>query len=218
LTLAAVALSLSLALACCGASEPDPPAGSKPLHIPTSGGAELSAIEVGQGSDVAVLSHGATGTKEDFFGLAGAFADRGWRAIAYDARAQAREDDLAAVVAYARRSGATSVVLVGGSLGASLSIAMASELHVQGVASLSASADTFDALRAAKAIGDSIPLFVAAAADNEPYATDAHRIADALQIEPTIVSGSGHGSGMFLDHPDLMDGVVTFADTAVGRV
>jgi dienelactone hydrolase len=56
----------------------------------------------------------------------------------YDARAQAREDDLSAVVNYARRSGATSVVLVGGSLGASLSITMASELHVQGVVSLSA--------------------------------------------------------------------------------
>ena len=216
-TLTVVALSVSLALACCGASQPDPPVGSRQVRIPTSGGDELNAIEVGQGADVAVLSHGATGTKEDFFGLAGIFAERGWRAIAYDARAQAREDDLSAVVAYARRSGATSVVLVGGSLGASLSIAMASELHVQGVVSLSASADTFDALHAAEAIGDSIPIFVAAAAENEPYATDAHRIADALQIEPTIVAGSGHGSGMFIDHPDLMDTVVTFANTAVGR-
>jgi pimeloyl-ACP methyl ester carboxylesterase len=217
-TLTVAALSVSLALACCGASQPDPPVGSRQVRIPTSGGDELNAIEVGQGADVAVLSHGATGTKEDFFGLAGVFAERGWRAIVYDARAQAREDDLSAVVNYARRSGATSVVLVGGSLGASLSIAMASELHVQGVVSLSASADTFDALHAAEAIGDSIPIFVAAAAENEPYATDARRIADALQIEPTIVSGGGHGSGMFLDHPDLMDTVVTFASAAVGRV
>ncbi|MGZ6544157.1 MAG: hypothetical protein ACXVEI_02445, partial [Actinomycetota bacterium] len=94
-TLTVVALSVSLALACCGASQPDPPVGSRHVRIPTSGGDELNAIEVGQGADVAVLSHGATGTKEDFFGLAGAFAERGWRAIAYDARAQAREDDLA---------------------------------------------------------------------------------------------------------------------------
>lgn len=62
-----------------------------------------------------------------------------------------------------------------------------------------------------------MPIFVAAAAENEPFATDAHRIADALQIEPTIVSGNEHGSGMFLDHPDLMDTVVTFANKAVGR-
>ena len=152
-----IALAISLALASCGASQPDPPAGSRQLRIPTSGGDELDAIEVGQGADVAVLSHGATGTKEDFFDLADAFAERGWRAIAYDARAQAREDDLTAVVAYARHTGATSVVLVGGSLGASLSIAMAAELHVQAVVSLSASAATFDALPAAEAIGDSIP-------------------------------------------------------------
>ncbi len=216
-TLTVVAVSVSLALACCGASQPDPPVGSRHVRIPTSGGDGLDAIDVGRGADVAVLSHGATGTKEDFFGLAGVFARRGWRAIAYDARAQAREADLAAVVAYARQSGAASVVLVGGSLGASLSIAMAAELHVQGVVSLSAPADTFDALHAAEAVGDTIPIFVAAAAENEPYATDARRIADALRTEPTIVSGNGHGSGMFLDHPDLMDTVVAFANAAVGR-
>jgi alpha-beta hydrolase superfamily lysophospholipase len=210
------AVTLALTLTSCG-GEPDPPTGSRQVSIATSGGAELSAIEVGHGDDVAVLSHGATGTKEDFFGLAGAFAERGWRAIAYDARAQAREDDLSAVVAYARKTGATSVVLVGGSLGASLSISMAAELQVQAVVSLSASADTFDALHAAEAIGDSIPILVAVAEQNEPYATDAHRIADALGIEPTVVSGEGHGAGMFRDHPDLMDTVVTFANAAVGR-
>ena len=209
-------MTLALALTSCG-GKPDPPTGSRQVSIATSGGDELNAIEVGHGDNVAVLSHGATGTKEDFFGLAGAFADRGWRAVAYDARAEAREDDLRAVVAYVRNTGATSVVLVGGSLGASLSISMAAELHVQGVVSLSASADTFDALHAAGAIGDSIPVLVAVAEENEPYATDAHRIADALGIEPTVVSGEGHGAGMFRDHPDLMDNVVTFADAAVGR-
>lgn len=210
-------MSISLLLGSCGASEPDPPAGSRQVRIPTSGGDQLDAIDVGRSADVAVLSHGATGTKEDFFGLAGAFAERGWRAIAYDARADAREDDLRAVVAYARRNGATSVVLVGGSLGASLSIAMAAELHVQAVVSLSASASTFDALHAAQAIRGSIPVFVAVAEANEPYATDAQRIADAVGTDPTIVSGSGHGTGMFLDHPDLMGTVVRFANTVVGR-
>lgn len=209
-------VTLVLALTSCGGT-PDPPAGSQQVSIATSGGDELSAIEVGHGGDVAVLSHGATGTKEDFFGLAGVFAERGWRAIAYDARAQAREDDLSAVVAYARQTGATSVVLVGGSLGASLSISMAMQLHVQAVVTLSASAGSFDALHAAEAIGDSIPILVAVAEENEPYATDAHRIADALGIAPTVVSGDRHGTGMFRDHPDLMDTVVTFANAAVGR-
>ena len=187
------------------------------MAIDTSGGDELDAIEVGHSDDVAVLSHGATGTKEDFFGLAGAFAERGWRAIAYDARAESREADLRAVVAYARETGATSVVLVGGSLGASLSISMAAELDVQAVVSLSASAGSFDALQAAEAIGDSIPVLVAVAEENEPYATDALAIADALGIAPTTLSGEGHGAGVFRDHPEFMDTVVTFADEAVGR-
>jgi pimeloyl-ACP methyl ester carboxylesterase len=210
-------MTLVLALASCGGGDPDPPAGSRQVNIATSGGDELSAIEVGRGGDVAVLSHGATGTKEDFFGIAEAFAEDGWRAIAYDARAQAREDDLRAVVAYARTTGATAVVLVGGSLGASLSISMAAELQVQAVVSLSAPAGSYGALRAAQEIGDSLPVLVAVAEENEPYATDALRIAEALGIAPTIVSGNGHGSGMFRDHPDLMGTVVAFADEAVDR-
>jgi dienelactone hydrolase len=210
-------MTLVLSLASCGEDVPDPPAGSRPVRIVTTGGDELDAIEVGDGSDVVVLSHGATGTKEDFYGLAEAFADDGWKAFAYDARSQAREEDLRAVVAYARQAGATSVVLVGGSLGASLSISMAADLDVQGVVSLSAPAGSFGALQAAEALGDSIPMFVAGAEDNEPYATDALRIATALGIAPTLVSGNGHGSGMLRDHPELMETVVGFADEAVGR-
>jgi dienelactone hydrolase len=139
------------------------------------------------------------------------FAKDGWTAIAYDARSAAREDDLRAVVAYARDSGATSLVLVGGSLGASLSISMATELEVQAVVSLSAPASSFDALEAAAAIGDSVPVLVAVAEGNEPYATNAVEIADA------IVSGDGHGTGMFRDHPELMDAIVAFADDEVGQ-
>lgn len=164
-----------------------------------------------------VLSHGATGTKEDLFGLAGAFADDGWRAIAYDAPLASREDDLRAVVAYARDSGATSLVLVGGSLGASLSIAMAAELAVQAVVSLSAPASSFDALGAAEVLGDSIPVLVIAAEGNQPYADDAVTIADALRTSPTIVSGDGHGAGVLRDHPELMDAIVRFADEEIAQ-
>jgi hypothetical protein len=92
---------------------------------------------------------------------------------------------------------------------------MAAELHVQAVVSLSAPAATFDALHAAEEIAGSIPVLVVVAEDNEPYATDAHRIADALGIAPTIVSGEGHGAGVFRDHPELMESVVEFADEAV---
>ena len=208
---------VTASLGSCGEATPEPPAGSRQLTIPSTGGSELQAVEVGNGSDVVVLSHGATGTKEDFYVLAESFADDGWRAIAFDARQDAREDDLRAVVDYARETGATSVVLAGGSLGASLSISMATELDAQAVVSLSAPAGAFDALAAAGSIGDSIPVFVAVAEDNEPYATDAQRIADALGTDATVVSGNGHGAGVLRDHPDLIVAIVAFSDEAVGR-
>jgi alpha-beta hydrolase superfamily lysophospholipase len=194
------------------------------VTVSTPDGERLRAVEVGSGPDVAVLSHGATGTKEDFYELASAFAGEGWRAIAYDARGvgestgargELRDVDLRAVVDHARDTGAESIVLVGGSLGAALSLAAAEDLGADAVVSLSAPADSFGALDAAREIGGSIPAFVAAAADDEPYASDARAIAEALGVQPRIVSGSGHGTGVFRDHPDLMRAVVAFASGAV---
>jgi pimeloyl-ACP methyl ester carboxylesterase len=208
----------------CGEALPDPPAGARRIRIETADGEPLSAIEVGRGRRVAVLSHGVTGTKEDFYGLASAFADDGWRVIAYDARGggtstgtpgASREEDLRAVVNHARATGAEAVLLAGGSLGASLSIAMAQELEAGAVVSLSAPAQAFEALDAARELRGSIPVFVAAARENEPFATDARAIAAALAISPTIVDGDGHGSGMLRDHPRLTEEILAFDDASL---
>jgi pimeloyl-ACP methyl ester carboxylesterase len=191
------------------------------VTISTPDGERLDAVELGAGDTIAVLSHGANGTKEDFYGLASALADAGWHVIAYDARGvgestgargEHREVDLRSVVSYARRTSPGALLLVGGSLGASLSIAMAEELDAAAVVSLSAPASSFGALDAARALDGSIPMFVAVAEDDEPFATDALAIADAVGIDPTIVSGDRHGTGMFVEHPDLIDAVVEFAN------
>jgi len=221
---AAVVVAGLVLPACDGA--PDPPAGSRPLVITTSDGERLQAVQVGAGRDVAVLSHGATSSKEDFFDLAAALARDGWRVIAYDARGVGestgtlgadREEDLRAVVERARSDDVQSLVLGGGSLGASLSISMAAELHAQAVISLSAPAAAFDALATARALDGTIPAFVAAAADDQPFAGDAFDLARALGTTPVIVSGEGHGTGMLDDHPDLIGRAVEFADGAVDR-
>ncbi len=106
------------------------------------------------------------------------------------------------------------MVLLGGSLGASLSIAMADELRADAVVALSPPASSFGAGEAAGSL--EAPLFVAVAEDNEPFTTDVRAIAEAAGVEPVIVSGNGHGTGMFDDHPDLMDRVVAFADESTG--
>jgi triacylglycerol esterase/lipase EstA (alpha/beta hydrolase family) len=221
LTITAVALSC-FGLSACASEQPDPPAGARHIRIGTTDGAELDAIELGESEHVAVLSHGATGTKEDFYGLATTFANRGWRVIAYDARGVGdstgsgvdRQTDLRAIVGYARDTGAEAIVLVGGSLGGSLSIAMAQELVVDAVVGLSAPASSFGALQAAGELPRTTSVMLAVAEGNEPYATDVRQLADVLGIEPLVVSGDRHGTGMFLDHPDLMDQVVAFANDA----
>jgi alpha-beta hydrolase superfamily lysophospholipase len=219
----ALTLALTACLSACSERLPNPPDGSRRVSIRTADGERLDAVELGEGSDVAILSHGATGTKEDLYPLASAFASAGWLAIAYDARGvgestgargEHRDADLRAVAEFARSGGSRSIVLVGGSLGASLSIAMADELDASAVVSLSAPADAFGAIDAAGEL--EVPVFVAAAADNEPFADDARALARALGVTATIVTGEGHGTGMLADHPDLIDRIVSFANDAVG--
>ena len=65
-------------LVACGEDLPDPPAGARRVRIETADGEMLTAIEVGRGRRVAVLSHGVTGTMEDFYELASALAADGW--------------------------------------------------------------------------------------------------------------------------------------------
>lgn len=212
---AAAIIILAFVATACGAAQPDPPAGSRSVAIPAGGGRTLGAVEVGSGDAVAVLSHGAIGTKEDFYAIAASFADDGWRAIAYDA-GDDRPADLRAVVTYARETGAGTIVLLGGSLGASLSIEMAEELDADAVVALSPPASAFGAGEAAASL--EVPLLLAVAEDDEPYATDVRAIAAAAGVEPVIVSGNGHGTGMFKDHPALMERVVAFAGEATGGV
>ncbi|MEX2439654.1 MAG: alpha/beta fold hydrolase [Actinomycetota bacterium] len=222
-----IALVALLALAACSTDPPEPPPdGARPRTVTTDAGSELEALELGRGGHVVVFSHGATGTKEDFYELAQGFADAGWRAIVYDAsgvgdstgeRDQDREGDLRAVVEQARSTGAETLVLGGGSMGASLSIATAAELEADAVISLSASTTTFDALEAASALRGEVPMYVAAAEGNEPFGEEARRIAEASATTATIVDGDGHGTGILSDHPELIDAIVTFADEATER-
>jgi dienelactone hydrolase len=215
-----IAVMTSVSVACH--TDPDPPAGSTSVSIELAGGETLDAVEQGDGPDVAILSHGATGTKEGYFPLMPLLADAGWRAIAYDAegvggstgeRGLDREGDLAAVVEYARENGAERIALIGASLGAVVSLGSAVEVEADGVVALSAYVG--DPLP--PALGAEIPVMLAVAEENEPYATDVRQLGDQLHVTPVVVTGDQHGTGMFVDHPELMDQVVTFLNDEVAK-
>ena len=168
-------LVATMALSSCDRALAEPPEGSTHITIDTPDGEQLDAIEMGSGPDVAIMSHGDTGTKEGFYRLVEPLAADGWRVIDYDARGVGtstggpeddRPTDLRAVVDYARDTGADSIVLLGASLGASLSIAMAGELDAAALVSLSAPALVFNATDAAADLRDTIPVMIAAAEAN----------------------------------------------------
>ena len=214
----AASMAAVTALVACASELRDPPKSASSITIRTPDGAELNGIELGTGPDVVVMSHGATTTKEDFYDLAIAFAEDGWRVAAYDARDVAdRPVDLRAIVAYERADGLETLVLVGGSIGASVSLSLAEELEADAVVSLSASGDTFDALDGAASLRGTIPVLVLAARDDQPFTDDALRIAGAVGEQARILDGDAHGTGLLVDHPELVATIVRWVGNQVGR-
>jgi alpha-beta hydrolase superfamily lysophospholipase len=202
----------------CRADRPAaaPPSGARAVAVAGPAG-RLDVVELGEGERVVVLSHGATGTKEGFYPLIPALAGAGFRAIAYDARGvggsegkpdvTTRAEDLAAVVTYARDSGATSVSLGGASLGAAVTLSAASGLDADAVIALSPAVADPSVLPEELS---ELQIFIAVAEDNEPFATQARALGEVLGVDPVVVSGSSHGTGMFTDHPELVDAIVSF--------
>ena len=208
----------------CDRSLAGPPSGSTRISIDLANGETLDAIAMGDGPNVAIMSHGATGTKEGFYPLMPLVAEvDGWRAIAYDAQGVGnstgtvgsdRSGDLAAVVERARGDGAKRIALIGASQGAVVSLESVTDVEADGVVALSpylAPQGGFE-----PGWGRSFPVMLAVAEDNEPYATAVGQLAAQLGIEPVIVSGDNHGAGMFIEHPELMDQVVAFLSDRVG--
>jgi alpha-beta hydrolase superfamily lysophospholipase len=220
---AIAAMSAMILVTAAGCDHPPPePGGSKHVSIPTAGSATLDAVELGSGPNVAILTHGATGTKEGYYPLMPVVADAGWRAIAYDAEGVGdstgdkdadREGDLRAAVAYARSTGGETIALVGASLGAFLSLSTAEELHADGVVALSPYLG-LPAEEMATSL-DGIPTMLVVAEDNEPYASDTRELATALGVEPVVVSGENHGTGVLTDHPDVSEQIATFLQDRV---
>lgn len=207
------ALVAAFSLAGCGGGEEHPlPEGAQEITIP-AGDAELEATVVGDGDRYVVFSHGASGRRDDFYALAEAFADGGFRSVAFNGRRDHRADDLRTVVAWVREEGATEVALVGGSYGGCLSVALASELDAVAVIGLSVAPTCGDlsAEPAAANLGPIPSLFVVAE-DDEGFVPTAQSLADITGSRLIVVEGNAHGTGTTNEHPEIIPELVEFVD------
>jgi pimeloyl-ACP methyl ester carboxylesterase len=101
------------------------------VSFPTQDGGVVYADVYGKGNRGVVLAHGARFNKESWAKQAGALADAGFRAVAIDFRGYGQSHgpgqsdiytaplhfDVLAAVRYLRKTGASTVSLVGGSMG-----------------------------------------------------------------------------------------------------
>jgi pimeloyl-ACP methyl ester carboxylesterase len=118
------------------------------VHFRTSDHVLLDGWLYGRGATTAIIcSHEYPSSKADWSDSAPWFAARGYMVLAYDFRgfgdSQGPYDptkldrDLLAAIAFARSQGAKKIILLGASLGADISLIVASETHVAGVIALS---------------------------------------------------------------------------------
>jgi pimeloyl-ACP methyl ester carboxylesterase len=109
----------------------------QPVSFETADGGRIVADLYGQGTDAVVLAHGAVFNKESWAPFAGALAERGHLVLAIDFRGygaskagreeKALYQDVLAAVRFLRTRGATSVGVVGASMGGGASARAAVE-------------------------------------------------------------------------------------------
>jgi fermentation-respiration switch protein FrsA (DUF1100 family) len=168
------------------------------------GGAKRQAAEWGSGSVGVLLSHQSDGDLCQWRDYAVTLAHRGYRALALSYQDASAEEALAAVKTL-RKDGARTVVLLGASMGGTISLASAARMSPPPAAVISLSGprafNTVDALAGVKKLR--MPLFFAAGGLDEPFASDARTLYRAATHASTrrllIDAGTGAHGVAFLD-------------------
>jgi pimeloyl-ACP methyl ester carboxylesterase len=214
---AATAVALvSTLLAACGSEPAAEPRGARRVTIAGPGGSRLSAVELGSGRTAVVLAHGASTDRTSWYGAMPGLAAAGYRVVAFDARGvgastgsrrddpTARAADIDAVAGAVRRAGATSVVVMGSSLGALATLESAATGDYAAIVGVSPPEvpDGLDRVREPA-------LFVASEGDTGP-AQATRALARRFGRPAVVVDGSIHGAGLFATHPAAVRALVAF--------
>jgi pimeloyl-ACP methyl ester carboxylesterase len=215
-TMTVVVIAL-VALATPGTAQPGVSAtdqcrqpGDTPVRMKTRDGVSIYGLEVGTGATGVVLGHQYFSDHCEFMALARELAGLGYRAISIDFRgnglsATGRSNrldlDVAAAVERLRADGATSIELVGASMGGTAALVAGSWVRpaVNGIVSLSGP-DYFRGLNAVRAVERSrVPVRFLVSRDDRPFASDATTLMRrAASRDKAILryTAAGHGSSI----------------------
>jgi alpha-beta hydrolase superfamily lysophospholipase len=204
--------------------------GARPITYRSLSGATLTGAVVGRGGAGVVLAHMSDGDLCQWMPYARTLAGAGYQVLTMDLEGRGSAGyvqyegdqplpyglDVAAAARYLRGHGAAKVVLVGASMGASsvLAGAAAARPPVDGVVSLSASANFagIDTRTAASRL--TMPVLYVASTDDGDYADVARTLYKATKAKRslTIVPGAMHGVEYFVapGQPPVQEAVEAF--------
>lgn len=177
------------------------------LRLTTGAGLTVAAVDLGTGSSGVVLAHQSDGSLCEWLPYGEQLAALGYRVLAFDfvgsgsssmAKQKTYVEDVRTAVDYLRQQGALKVVVIGASMGATMSIVAGAAITppVDGIVALS-SPLTFDGVNAQRAAPSlkSPVIYIAGDTDGD-YATYAKNIYDATPANLRtllVVTSAQHG-------------------------
>jgi pimeloyl-ACP methyl ester carboxylesterase len=180
------------------------------VQLPVGDSVVDDTVVQGRGTVGVVFAHMAGEDLCEWYPYAQQFAQQGYLALTYTAGG-GMDQDVAAVVGELKRRGATSVLLVGGSMGGTAVLTAASErlaLPVTAVVSLSGPGDYAGADAAAAVKRLTMPVLFMADKDDAPFADDATTMNAACGSpvhQLKLYPGSAHASALLSDATALAD-------------
>jgi pimeloyl-ACP methyl ester carboxylesterase len=210
--------AIAIAIAACG--EPPPPdlSGSRAVTFESRDGVRLEGRMFGDGSTGVVLSHMRPADQRSWFAFAKRLADEGYLVLTYDFRGycpggeggcsqgdlqiSAIWQDVLGAMDFVRSQGATTVALVGASMGGTASLVAAAQEGTDAAVVVTLSAPTsiegLDADAALLQRVDANKLFIAGVGDAAAAASaeQLYEIAPPPKAAPEIVPADDHGTDL----------------------